>query len=133
MTMIQLNPRYEGIFTPENIDQDCDRIAGLMSVEGNFIKEALDAGLYKQGVTMYLQLLKSMCEHFIKDEHWCYFDDMYSPEYTMQWIYEVIQKHEIDAESQMLLEDGHKEILQSECYQDYGYPSFIDRTVSSQF
>ena len=27
-----------------------------MNVETDFIKEALDAGLYKQGVTMYLQL-----------------------------------------------------------------------------
>ena len=27
-----------------------------MNVEADFIKEALDAGLYKQGVTMYLQL-----------------------------------------------------------------------------
>ena len=45
--MIQLNPRYEVIFGPENIDQDCDRIAGMMSDEGVFIKEALDAGLYK--------------------------------------------------------------------------------------
>ena len=125
--MIQLNPRYEAIFDSRNIDQDCDKIAGLMSVEGNFIKEALDAVLYKQAVTMYLQLLRSMCEHFIKDEHWCYFDDMYSPEYTMQWIYEAIQKHEMDAESQALLVDGHKEILQSECYEDYGSPSYIDR------
>lgn len=32
---------------------------------------------------MYLQLLKSMTEHFIKDEHWCYFDDMYSSEYDI--------------------------------------------------
>ena len=97
--MPQLNPRYEAIFAPKNIDQDCDRIAGLMSVEGDFIKEALDAGLYKQAVTMYLQLLKSMCKHFVEDEHYCYFDDMYSPEYTMQWIYEAIQEHDIDAES----------------------------------
>ena len=79
-TMIEINPRYEAIFNPDNIDQDCDKIASLMSDEGEFIKEALDAGLYKQAVTMYLQLLKSMCEHFIEDEHWCYFDDMYSPE-----------------------------------------------------
>lgn len=123
--MIQINPRYEVIFDPGNIDQDCDRIAGLMSVEVDFIKEALDAGLYKQGVTMYLQLLKSMCDHFVKDEHYCYFDDMYSPEYTMQWIYKEIQKHDIDAESQALLEVGHKEILKSECYEDYGYPSYF--------
>ena len=52
--MIQLNPRYEAIFNANNIDQDCDKIAELMSVEGNFIKEALDVGLYKQAVTMYL-------------------------------------------------------------------------------
>ena len=150
--MIRLNPRYEAIFNPDNIDQDCDRIASLMSVEADFIKEALDAGLYKNAVTMYLQLLKSMCEHFVEDEHYCYFDDMYSPEYTMQWIYEAIRKaaikreesqvttcafpsvsrlnevkHDIDAESQALLNEGHKEILQSECYEDYGVPAYIDK------
>ena len=126
--MIQLNPRYEAIFNPDNIDQDCDRIASLMSAEADLIREALDAGLYKHAVTMYLQLVKSMCEHFVKDEHYCYFDDMYSPEYTMQGIYEAIQEHNIDSESQRLLEEGHKEILQSECYEDYGMPSYIDRT-----
>ena len=141
-----------------------------MNVEADFIKEALDAGLYKQAVTMYLQLLKaadkreesqvhlvylereqarpkvkSMCEHFVEDEHYCYFDDMYSPEYTMQWIYEAIRKaaikreecqvttcafpsvsrlnevkHDIDAKSLVLLKDGHKEIQQRECDEDYG-------------
>lgn len=88
--MIQLTPRYEAIFNPDN-------------------------------------MLKSMCKHFVEDEHFCYFDDMYSPEYTMQWIYETIQKHDIDAESQALLEEEHKEILQSECYEDYDCPSYIDR------
>ena len=56
--MIQLNSRYEAIFNPDDIDQDCDKIASLMSVEADYIKEALEAGLYKQAVTMYLQLLK---------------------------------------------------------------------------
>ena len=124
--MIEINPRYEAIFNPYNIDQDCDGIANLMSVEADFIEEALDAGLYKQAVTMYLQLLKSMCKHFVEDEHYCYFDDMYSPEYTMQRIYKAIQKHDIDAESKALLTDGHKKILQTECYDDYGYPSYIE-------
>ena len=125
--MIQLNPRYEAIFNPDNIDQDCDRIAGMMSDEGEFIKEALGAGLYKQAVTMYLQLLKSMCKYFVEDEHYCYFDDMYNPEYSLRWIYEDIMKYDIDQESRRLLEDGHNEILQSECYQEYGYPSYIER------
>lgn len=76
---------------------------------------------------MYLQLLKSMCEHFIKDEYWCCFDDMYSPKFTMLWIYEAIQEHDIDAKSQALQEEEHKELLQNECYGDYGYPSYIVR------
>ena len=125
--MIELNPRYEAIFNPDNIDQDCDRIAGMMSDEGEFIKEALGAGLYKQAVTMYLQLLKSMCKYFVEDEHYCYFDDMYNPEYSLRWIYEDIMKYDIDQESRRLLEEGHKEILQSECYQEYGYPNYIER------
>lgn len=79
-------------------------------------------------------------------------NDMYSPEYTMQWIYEAIRKaaikreegqvttcafpsvsrlnevkHDIDAESQAFLDDGHKETLQCECYEDYGIPSYIDK------
>ena len=29
-----------------------------MNAEADFIKEALEAGLYKQAVTMYLQLLR---------------------------------------------------------------------------
>ena len=71
--MIQLNPRYDAIFNPDNIDLklrvsesnvksclniaereqarpkvNCDGITSLMNVEVDFIKEALDAGLYKQ-------------------------------------------------------------------------------------
>ena len=40
---------------------------------------------------------------------------------------EAIQKHDIDTESHALLTDGHKEILQTECYEDYGVPSYIER------
>ena len=46
-TMITVNSQYEAIFAPKNIDQGCDKIAGLMIVEADFIKEAVDAGLYK--------------------------------------------------------------------------------------
>lgn len=123
--MIELNPQYEKIFDPRNIDDDCDKIAGLMSSEVNVIKEAMDAGLYKQTVTMYLQLLKTMCIHFVDDEHYCYFDDLYSPEYIMQRVFEDLQMCNLDFETAMLLKEGHDEIMQTECYQEYGYPSYI--------
>ena len=58
MTKINYNPKYESIFDPRNIDDDCDKIASLIDNEGELIKDALEAGMYKQAVTMYLQLLK---------------------------------------------------------------------------
>ena len=123
--MIELNPKYEAIFDARNIDEDCDKIAELMRPEANLIREALDAGLYKQAVTMYLQLLNSMCNHFVEDEHYCYFDDLYSPEYVLQGIYEDFQMHDLGMEASVLLKDGHDEILKSESYEDYGMPSYV--------
>lgn len=34
-------------------------------------------------------------------------------------------KYDIDLESKKLLEEGHEEIKQSECYQEYGIPMYI--------
>ena len=123
--MIEINPKYEAIFEVRNIDEDCDKIAHLMRSEANLIEEALEVGLYRQAVTMYLQLLKSMCKHFVEDEHYCYFDDLYSPEYVLQRIFEDFQMHDLDFESSSLLKEGHDEILEIECYEDYGVPSYI--------
>ena len=123
--MIQLNPQYEKIFDPRNIDGDCDRIAHEVDAVRESIKEILKVGMYKQAVTMYLQLLKSMTKHFVEDEHWCYFDDWYSPDYSMKLIYGAIMKYDIDAEATKLLKAGHEEIQKTECYDNYGCPSFI--------
>lgn len=123
--MIELNRQYEKIFDPRNIDDDCSKIAGLMSSEAALIKEAMDAGLFKQAVTMYLQLLKAMFLHFVDDEHYCYFDDLYSPEYILQGIFEKLQMCNLDFETAMILKEGHDEIMQTECYKEYGYPSYI--------
>lgn len=123
--MIELNTQYEKIFDPRNLDVDCSKIAGLMSSESAHIKETMDAGLYNQAVTMYLQLLKAMCIHFVDDEHYCYFDDMYSPEYILQGIFEKLQMCDLDFDTAMLLKEGHDEIMQTACYQEYGYPTYL--------
>ena len=123
--MIQLNPQYESIFSLDNIDNDCDSIAHEVDVVGETIKEILKAGFYKQAVTKYLQLLKSMTKHFVEDEHWCYFDDWYSPDYSLKLIYDAIMKYDIDVEAAELLKAGHEEIQNTECYDNYGCPSYI--------
>jgi len=68
-----------------------------------------------------------MCKHFVEDEHFCYFDDLYSPEYSLQWIYKNILKYDIDEESMALLKEGHEEILHCKSYEDYGIPSYYNR------
>lgn len=124
--MIQLCPQYEAIFHPHNIDEDCNKIANAIStVVRPQIQEKLKVGMYKQAITMYLQLLKSMVNHFVEDEHYCYFDDMYSPEYSIRWIYEDIMKYDITEELQVMLDIGHCEIMDSQCYDEFGYPSYI--------
>ena len=35
-------------------------------------------------------------------------------------------EYDIDKDSRNLLEEGHKKMLQSECYENYSYPCFID-------
>ena len=123
--MIEINPQYEKIFDIRNIDDDCNKIANLMSSEAALIKEVMDAGLFKQAVNMYLQLLKAMCAHFVDDEHYCYFDDLYAPEYIVQGLFEKLQMCNLDFETAMILKEGHDEIMQTECYQEYGYPTYI--------
>ena len=123
--MIELNSKYEKFFNPPNLDDDCDKFADLMSSEAALIKESMDASLFKQAVTLYLQLLKAMCVHFVADEHYCYFDDLYSPEYVLQGLFEKLQMCNLDFDSAMQLKEGHDEIMQTECYQEYGYPSYI--------
>lgn len=123
--MIDVNPQYDKIIDICNFDNDCDKIAGLINEESTFIKEAMDAGLFKQTVTMYLQLLETICLHFVEKEYYCYFDDMYSPEYILQGIFEKLQMQNIDIEKAVLLKEEHDEIMQTECYQEYGYPSYI--------
>ena len=123
--MIELNPQYERIFDVRNIDDDCSKITDLMSSEVALIREAMDASLFKQAVTMYLQLLKAMCIHFVDDEHYCYFDDLYAPEYIVQGLFEKLQMCNLDFETAMILKEGHDEIMQTECYQEYGYPTYI--------
>ena len=123
--MIEKNPKYETIFDVRNIDDDCSKIADLLSEEAELINEAMSAGIFKQAVTMYLQMLKAMCVHFVEDEHYCYFDDLYSPEYILQCIFEKLQMCNLDFETAMLLKEGHDEVMQTECYKEYGYPTYI--------
>ena len=111
----------EEIFTQRNMGPDCDIIGGLLYRFGDkFILSALEDGEYAIAVEHYLQLLDSLTTHFIADEHWCWFDDFYSPDYTVSHIREAFIPHirssAIAGEALAELEAGLRKIEQAEAY-----------------
>ena len=83
-SVIPLNEDYETrIFASSNVGWDCDLISHLMHDENEHIKALANRGEYQEAALRFMQLAKSMCRHFISDEHYCYFDDLYSPEYAI--------------------------------------------------
>ena len=113
-TDIELTPlkaKIETVFNKRNIDEDCDTIANRN---------------YAKAVTILLEVLESLTYHFVEDEHYNYFDGMYSPDYVCQDIMETV----IDAikngnfpDAELLqLKDGMEKLKHTEAYEDYGVP-----------
>ena len=46
------------------------------------IRELLDQGEYHETFTLFYEILESLSYHFVKDEHYCHFDNMYTPDCT---------------------------------------------------
>lgn len=124
--MAQLNHSLEVIFNPRNIDDDCDKIASLLQPYRLKIKEMLEKGEYHEAFTLFYEILESLSSHFVMDEHYCYFDDMYSPDYTCKEmmdfiIYKVKEGVVPDAELKYF-NDAIDKISKMEAYECYGSP-----------
>ena len=112
-TGIELPPlkaEIEAVFRESNIDEDCDTIASLLSPYRKMVRESLSQGNYAEAVTILLEVLESLTYHFVKDEHYNYFDDMYSPDYVcqdmMKAIIEAVKEGNFSATELQRLTDG---------------------------
>lgn len=80
-------------------------------------------------VKWYLQMLDSLTVHFIQDEHWTYYDNLYFLDYALSHIWELFIPHvllvQLAWEGLKTLEDDLALIEQTEAYQNYGIPSGI--------
>ena len=128
-TDIELTPlkaEIEAIFSERNIDEDCDTIARLLSPYRETIRESLSQDNYADAVTVLLEVLESLTCHFVVDEHYDYFDDMYSPDYVCQDMMEAvissIKSGNFPDEVMLRLKDGMEKLEQTEAYEDYGVP-----------
>lgn len=81
-TDIELTPlkaEIEEAFAPQYIDDDCDTIANHLSPYLSALRKLLNNGHYVDAVTLLIEVLESLTYHFVEDEHYDYFDDMYAP------------------------------------------------------
>ena len=121
----------ESIFNPRYLDEDCGYIAVLLREYEIIISKSMDSGNYKDAVTLLLAILDSLTRHFVEDEHYTYFDDMYSPEYVCQTIIEKMNR-KVEAglfpvEEIVRLKEGLEKVKQTEAYRDYGALMFALR------
>ena len=120
----------EEVFASRNLGPGCSTIGDLLYDYGEkFILPALEDGEYAIAVGNYLQMLDSLTKHFIADGHWSWFDDFYSPDYTVSKIWDKFIPHirsgALAGECLEELESGLAVIEASEAYQEYHMPSII--------
>ena len=132
-TDIELTPlkaEIETVFSKRNIDEDCDTIANLFSLYQKAVRESLSQGNYAEAVTILLEVLESLTYHFVEDEPYNYFDDMYSPDYVCQDMIEAIisfiKSGNFPAAELQRLKDGLEKLKHTEAYEDYGVPYVLD-------
>lgn len=124
-TAIIPNPEFDALFACKYLGNDCDEIAANIRNVILNLEEVYKAGVQEVVIKQLLQLALANCNHFMSEEHWCYFDDMYSPEYCydrlLELIAEDIKAGGLSDELTTLLYDGLKTISKTECVRGYGY------------
>lgn len=132
-TDIELTPlkaEIETVFSKHNLDDDCDTIACLLSPYRKAVNESLSQGNFADAVTVLLEVFESLAYHFVEDEHYTYFDDMYSPDYVcqdmMKAIIDSIKSGNFSDKELLRLKEGLEKLMQAESYVDYGSPFALD-------
>ena len=128
-TDIELTPlkeEIERIFVKGNIDDDCDKIARMLRPYEENVQSLMDSGNYKEAFNLFYEILESLSYHFVNDEHYCHFDDMYSPDFIcdtmMTMIINRIEKGKVSGGELKLLSNAMSKIEKMEAYTEYGCP-----------
>lgn len=116
----------EKVFAPSNLDQDCRRISQSLVPVKNAIRQYFLDGEYEEAAGLFLQFVDTMCEHFVADEHWCWFDDFYLPGDDADECWEMLRAKlgQMSEDVFDCLEDGLIDLAESESYENYGVPNF---------
>ena len=125
-----LKTEIEAVFHKRNIDSNCDTIARLLEPYRKTVYELLEQGNYADAVTTLLEVFESLSYHSVEDEHYDYFDDMYSPDYVcqdmMKAIIDAIRSGHFPTEEVQRLKAGMEKLRHTEAYEEYGVPFAIE-------
>ena len=124
MSLFEQNQMLAEIFALANRDEDCRRISRMLMPVENAVEQYLWDGEYGEAVELFLQLVDTMCEHFVADEHWCWFDDSYWPGDDADRCWEMLRGRlgRMSEEVFDRLEEGLMDLAGTEAYEDYGMP-----------
>lgn len=120
----------ESICSARNLDADCSFIADLLSPVLMRIENLLeDENSQLIAVKSLLMVIEVLQDHYIEDEHYCWFDDFYSPDYSLESTYSQFKKRldegTLSKEASILLGVGLERVLEHAAYTEYNMPSFI--------
>ena len=128
-SLIPLNQYLEKtVFTRDNVDWECTTIGREIYSMDREVKKNIDRGQSHEALLLFLQIVKSMCRHFISDEHWGMFDDVYDPDYScMRMVDTLNNAYRSGKFTQADLDFFHeawKEIEQMEAVWNYGMANY---------
>lgn len=128
-SLIPLRDEIEQLFVPDHIDWECTRIGhDIYDWVGKEMKLRFAIGDPHAAILLFLQTVKSMCRHFISDEHWCYFDDIYDPNDSCDLLFKIIKSAHaaglIPQSDVDFLHEAWKEIEAMEAHWNYGIANY---------
>lgn len=128
-SIIPLNRFLEDtVFDASHIDWECATIGRMITTVGHEVNNFINRGQMKDALLLFLQIVKSMCRHFVSDEHYDYFDDLYDPEYSCMSIVDDLNKAyeqgKFSQSDMRFFKQAWKEIEQMEACTDYGIANF---------
>ena len=119
--------QIDRIFFPLNVDDNCRLISRLLQPVKLQIYHLLKDGKCDEAVTLYVQLIQAMCEHFIKDRHYIYIDSCYALDLDctdiFRWFQQCKEAGTLTEELQNKLQETFAVLRCSKVYQEYGIPS----------
>lgn len=128
-SLIPANKTLEkSLFIDRRLNWECSFIGYAIDEQGKQVSALLEAGMAHDAIILFLQIVKYMCKHFVNDEHWAMFDDMYDPDYSCDLIArnlnEAAKDGKLSAQDIEYFHQAWQEIQSMEACWNYGIANY---------